>query len=552
MTLTLIASLTISVFALCGALVLLRQLRESRFWFLVILTAFVAASMTVNSVAQFLTLAMSGPISAAGFREEFPSLVMGIMALAAVFYMERLIRDRKKFETELRVREFSVERTAISAFWIGRDGRFLFVNERACKSLGYSRDELLSKTIHDIDPNFTPDQWARHWESLKEHGSLNFETSHRTKDGGVIPMDVTTNHLEFDGKEYNCTFARDITDSKRAEKNLHAAMEQAEIANHAKSEFLANMSHELRTPLNAILGFSEILMKQMFGPLGSEQYRSYAQDIHNSSSHLLGILNSILDLSKAEAGKLTLEEEEVELPEVFDECLRMFRDRAAEKRVKLTVDLPADAPRLRADRQLVSQVVINLLSNAVKFTQSGGEVTVSLTRDGDAGCSIRIADSGFGIAPEDLPRVVEPFVQVESAFSREHEGTGLGLPYVKKIMELHGGILEIESELGQGTTVTAHFPVSRVLAASATARPSALGCSASPEQALPRRIGPKAMGQQIRTDSRTPGGAIWMLLDQGSSCRQRGRPQPLNQAQNLDEQGSGDGDLRPNLDQRLA
>ena len=295
----------------------------------------------------------------------------------------------------------------------------------------------------------------------------------RAKDGGVIPMDVTTNHLELDGKEYNCTFARDITDSKRAEKNLHAAMKQAEIANHAKSEFLANMSHELRTPLNAILGFSEILMKQLFGPLGSERYRSYAQDIHNSSSHLLGILNSILDLSKAEAGKLTLEEEEVELPEVFSECLRMFRDRAAEKQVKLTVDLPADMPRLRADRQLVSQIVINLLSNAVKFTQNGGEVTLSLAHDGDAGCAIRIADTGFGIAPEDLPRVVEPFVQVESAFSREYQGTGLGLPYVKKIMELHGGTLEIESALGQGTTVTAHFPVSRVVAASATAKPSA-------------------------------------------------------------------------------
>ncbi|MCH8037397.1 MAG: PAS domain S-box protein [Proteobacteria bacterium] len=473
MTLTLIASLMISVFAFCGALVLLRQLRGSRFWFLVTLTAFVAASMTANSVAQFLTVSLSDTISTADFREEFPTLVMGLMALAAVFYMERLIRERKKLETELRVREFSVERTAISAFWIGRDGQLLFVNERACKSLGYSREELLSKTIHDIDPNFTPEQWAGHWESLKLHGSLNFETSHRTKDGGVIPMDVTTNHLELDGKEYNCTFARDITDSKRAEKSLHAAMKQAEIANHAKSEFLANMSHELRTPLNAILGFSEILMKQLFGPLGSERYRSYAQDIHNSSSHLLGILNSILDLSKAEAGKLTLEEEEVELPQVFSECLRMFRDRAAAKQVKLTVDLPADAPRLRADRQLVSQVVINLLSNAIKFTQSGGEVTLSLARDGDAGCSIRIADSGLGIAPEDLSRVVEPFVQVESAFSREYQGTGLGLPYVKKIMELHGGTLEIESELGQGTTATAYFPVSRVLAARATAKPSA-------------------------------------------------------------------------------
>ena len=163
MTIGLLASLAISIFAFGGALVLLRQLQDSRFWLLVVTTTFVAAVIAVHYAAQFLTLLSAAPISAADFREELPALIMSIMALMAVFYMERLIGERKSLKKDLRLREFSIERAAISAFWIGRDGRLLFANQRACESLGYSRDELLSKTIHDIDPNSTSLEWDRHW-----------------------------------------------------------------------------------------------------------------------------------------------------------------------------------------------------------------------------------------------------------------------------------------------------------------------------------------------------------------------------------------------------
>ena len=251
-----------------------------------------------------------------------------------------------------------------------------------------------------------------------------------------------------------------IAEREREAQHLRHLAEQA---SEAKSQLIQNMSHELRTPLNAVIGFSEILLRQVFGPLGSDRYLAYVEDIHDSSSHLLGILNSILDLSKAEAGKLTLNEEEVELPCVLDPCLRMFQERAADQDISLTVDLPVHPIFLRADPRLLSQVIINLLSNAFKFTPSGGEISVSLTNEEDGGCQIRFDDTGIGISKEDLPKVMEPFVQVEGAFNRRYEGTGLGLPLSKRMMELHGGNLELGSKLGEGTSATIRFPADRVI-----------------------------------------------------------------------------------------
>lgn len=252
-----------------------------------------------------------------------------------------------------------------------------------------------------------------------------------------------------------------IAEREREAQQLRILAEQA---SEAKSQLIFNMSHELRTPLNAVIGFSEILRKQMFGPLGSDRYLSYVEDIHDSSKHLLGILNSILDLSKAEAGKLSLNEEEVELLCVLDQCLKMFRKRAADRDINLTTDCPQELILLRADTQLLKQVCINLLSNAFKFTLSGGEIRVWLRVTEEGKCCIRIDDTGIGISSEDLSKVVEPFFQVEGPFNRKYEGTGLGLPLSKRIMELHGGNLELDSKLGEGTSATIWFPANRVRA----------------------------------------------------------------------------------------
>lgn len=242
-------------------------------------------------------------------------------------------------------------------------------------------------------------------------------------------------------------------------------LEDSEAANRAKTDFLAIMSHELRTPLNAIIGFSEIISTQMFGPINNERYADYATDIRNSGSHLLSIINDILDLSKAESGKLELDETPIDPVETLNQTMRMFRSRAAELKIKLTFRVRDDIPWLLADARLFNQVAINLTSNALKFTPEGGAVSVELGLTTGGDLELKIEDNGIGIDEADAERVFEPFVQIENAMSRTQQGTGLGLPLVRKIMRLHGGEVVLKSSKGVGTVVLATFPMSRFVAA---------------------------------------------------------------------------------------
>jgi signal transduction histidine kinase len=268
-------------------------------------------------------------------------------------------------------------------------------------------------------------------------------------------------------------FRRDFISTdmiRRAKAASDDLRSEAEAASKAKSDFLAIMSHELRTPLNAIMGFSEVMQHRMFGPVGSEKYAAYVNDIHQTAEHLLSIITDILDLSKADIGKLTLYEEDVDVLAIIDQSLRLLREKAMEHGLRLALQSSASSrPILHADARLIRQVFLNLLGNAIKFTPTGGLVSVSVEADAQGGWSIHFSDTGIGIAAADLPRIVEPFVQVESALSRKHGGTGLGLPLVKKIMELHGGGIAIHSTLGAGTTVTVRFPAVRFMHAAAPA-----------------------------------------------------------------------------------
>lgn len=250
---------------------------------------------------------------------------------------------------------------------------------------------------------------------------------------------------------------------KQQNIDLEKAKDAAESANRAKSQFLANISHELRTPLNAIIGFSSILMNQLFGPLGDQKYWEYSKDINESGAHLLDIINDILDLSKAEAGKLSLNYEEVHVGKSINKCLTILAERAEKGKIAITTDIPKNLPPLVADRLRFIQILLNILSNAVKFTQEGGKVHISAqARDGAHGAShivIAIRDTGIGMAREDVEKAFQSFGQVDSGLNRKYEGTGLGLPLTKKLMDLHFAEISLESELARGTLVTLTFPI---------------------------------------------------------------------------------------------
>ncbi len=275
-----------------------------------------------------------------------------------------------------------------------------------------------------------------------------------------------------------------------AERRHDLARTKAEQANQAKSNFLAHMSHELRTPLNAIMGFSEVLKDAMFGPNIDARYREYADFIHRSGAHLLSLINDLLDLSKIEAGHYELHEEDIELPKALGNCMEIMRAQADREGLGLHLEIPPDIPVLHADLRSLDQILLNLISNAVKFTPRGGRITIGAGLDAERGLTIRVADTGIGIAEDNIAKAMEPFGQVaEHGSHAKKEGTGLGLALTRYLAELHGGSVRLESEVGRGTTVYVYFPGERVGGKGekpATPKPrKSAGCGAAALAAAP-------------------------------------------------------------------
>ena len=296
-------------------------------------------------------------------------------------------------------------------------------------------------------------------------------TERKTEDGGtaLVIGNITASKLterDLTSQVEELQTAKVVSDEQRSQlavlaERLAEAKEVADAASRTKSEFLANMSHELRTPLNAIMGFSEVIKNELFGPVGVPQYRQYSDDIYESGAHLLAIINDILDLSKVEAGKFDLNDTEIKVHDICRSVLHIVKGRADEAGIMLVKGLPESLPYLVADPRTLKQMLLNLLSDAIKFTPSGGTVDLVVTVRDDGSFRFDIRDTGIGIPKEHFKTVLSPFGQVDTAHARDHQGTGLGLPLVKAFIEMHDGSIEIESELGEGTTVSLFFPPER-------------------------------------------------------------------------------------------
>ncbi|TMJ96307.1 MAG: PAS domain-containing sensor histidine kinase [Alphaproteobacteria bacterium] len=320
---------------------------------------------------------------------------------------------------------------------------------------------------------------ARTFEAQLDDGRWLHISERRTKDGGYVSVGTDITNIkrhEVKLMESERRLMATVADLRHSQQKLERQAEEvadlaekyaeektrAEEANQAKSKFLANMSHELRTPLNAIIGFSEIMGSGMFGPLGSDKYREYCHDIHQSGQYLLDVINDVLDMSKIEAGRIRLDAEPVDLEPFLNDAMRVVSGRANDKRLKLTARIGRGI-RLTADHRLLKQIVLNLLSNAVKFTPEGGRITIRARATAAGWVSVSIADTGIGIPEDALARLGRPFEQVESQLTKSHQGSGLGLAIAKSLTELHQGTMRIRSTPGRGTMVLLRLPISRAI-----------------------------------------------------------------------------------------
>ncbi|WP_162915014.1 PAS domain S-box protein [Desertibaculum subflavum] len=382
----------------------------------------------------------------------------------------RDIGEKKRREEELRRSEqrlaLHIENTPVGVIEWDADARITAWNRAAQKIFGYEPWEVIGRNGPELlVPESSRSKVTQGlMRMLAGQGGRRATNRNIAKDGRQLICDWYNTPIvdEQGGVIGGASLVQDVTDRMSAEAILREAKESAEQMSRAKSEFLATMSHELRTPLNAVIGFSELIMREAFGTVGP-RYVSYARDIHTSGTHLLDIINDILDLSKIEAGKLDLSDEAVDLGRLIDSSIRLVQGRAAEAGVKLTSAVPPALPSLRADARALKQILINLLSNAIKFTPEGGSVTLAAAIAPNSALTIAITDTGIGMRPEDIPRAMEPFAQIESSLSRRFEGTGLGLPLCKRLAELHDATLELTSAPGEGTTATVRFPAARVI-----------------------------------------------------------------------------------------
>lgn len=346
-------------------------------------------------------------------------------------------------------------------------GMIRSINGSASALFGYDSDEITDKSFSILFAHESQRAAMDYLDSMANNGVASVlnegrEVLGRESKGGFIPLFMTIGRLPAAGGY--CAVLRDITSWKQTEQALQEAKREAETASSTKSEFLAKISHEIRTPLNAIIGFSEIMSEERFGPINNDRYKGYLVDINKSGRHVLDLVNDLLDISKIESGNQNLEFESVSLNEPIAEAISMIQPQANRNRIIVRSSLETDVPPVVADLRSVKQITLNLLSNAVRFTPDGGQVIVSTHYASNGSVIVRIRDTGIGMSRKELESALQPFQQVATIGKSRGDGTGLGLPLTKALVEANRAEFSIVSEPGQGTVVKIVFPSARVLA----------------------------------------------------------------------------------------
>lgn len=376
---------------------------------------------------------------------------------------EQSLRDAEIFAHR------AVEYLADALIVIGPDGIIRRVNPAAERMFGYAAKDLIGANVNLLMPEPHRSAHDGYLARYRQTGQTTIigqgrELTARRKDGALFPVDLTVAEMKGGQEQLFIGTLRDLTERKKTEQALIEAARKAETADRTKKDFLAVMSHELRTPLNAVLGYTDLMRMHTFGPIGNPRYAEYLDIIHTSGTHLLDLINDILDVSAIEAGMLALREDALDPQALCRDAIRLIAPRAEKGGVRVETRCPGGLPALMADERRIKQILLNLLSNAVKFTPTGGSAAVAARLAPDRAMVFEVADTGIGMNEAEAAKALEPFGQIDTRLSRKYEGAGLGLPLTKSLVELHGGALTIHSAPGQGTTVTVRLPPERTQA----------------------------------------------------------------------------------------